>query len=324
MKIDAEGEEERILAGGRNFLARHSPLIMFEIKAGDSINKRLLQAFPALGYRLFRLLDGAPILVAFDPDAPLDGFELNLFAAKADRVQSLREDDILVETPLEWEPDDAAIAKGLALLSEQAFAPAFANALKDPRQIDQDYLKGLAAFAAWRDADRPAAARWGAMIHGYRSLAALCQRKPTPARMSTFARVAWEGGWRAPSVAALENLAQVLAKGPFQLAEPCWPACPRLDRIVPRNIAAWFASAVGEQLERSRSFSTLFSGLSPWLEWLCNQPDALAEMQRRRTLLAARAGARPRVPDRLRNPAPDHLNADLWRSGMVPGTSIGA
>ena len=41
VKIDAEGEEERILAGGRNFFARHSPLIMFEIKAGDKVNEHL-------------------------------------------------------------------------------------------------------------------------------------------------------------------------------------------------------------------------------------------------------------------------------------------
>jgi FkbM family methyltransferase len=37
VKIDAEGEEERILAGGRNFFVRYSPLIMFEIRAGDKV-----------------------------------------------------------------------------------------------------------------------------------------------------------------------------------------------------------------------------------------------------------------------------------------------
>ena len=41
VKIDAEGEEEHILAGGRNFFARRSPLIMFEIKAGDKVNEHL-------------------------------------------------------------------------------------------------------------------------------------------------------------------------------------------------------------------------------------------------------------------------------------------
>ena len=64
-KIDAEGEEERILAGGRDFPGRHSPLVMFEIKAGHEINEKLRALFPAVGYRLYRQLgDGA------DPGPP--------------------------------------------------------------------------------------------------------------------------------------------------------------------------------------------------------------------------------------------------------------
>jgi hypothetical protein len=56
------------------------------------------------------------------------------------------------------------------------------------------------------------------------------------------------------------------------------------------------------------------------LAWLCRQPFAPAEMERRRVLLAARAGQRPRVPLRLRTAALDHLNANVWRAGQVPGT----
>ena len=56
VKIDAEGEEERIVSGGRNFFARHSPLIMFEIKAGEKVNEHLRALFPTMGYRLFRQL----------------------------------------------------------------------------------------------------------------------------------------------------------------------------------------------------------------------------------------------------------------------------
>jgi hypothetical protein len=43
-------------------------------------------------------------------------------------------------------------------------------------------------------------------------------------------------------------------------------------------------------------------------------------MERRRVLLAARASQRPSVSSRLRTAAPDHLNADVWRAGQVPGT----
>ncbi len=38
IKIDAEGEEERILKGAKSVLTTHSPLVMFELKAGSSVN----------------------------------------------------------------------------------------------------------------------------------------------------------------------------------------------------------------------------------------------------------------------------------------------
>src|SRR5262249_17925780 len=63
----------------------------------------------------------------------------------------------------------------------------------------------------------------------------------------------------------------------------------------------------------------IFGGVSPVLAWLCAQPFASTEMERRRVLVAARAGQRPAVPGRLCQVKPDHLNADLWRAGKVPG-----
>ncbi len=97
IKIDAEGEEERVLAGGRNFFFRHSPLIMFEIKAGAKVNEKLRALLPTIGYRLFRQLEGAPVLVPDDGQQPLDGYELNLFAAKPDRVRALSHQGLLVD-----------------------------------------------------------------------------------------------------------------------------------------------------------------------------------------------------------------------------------
>jgi FkbM family methyltransferase len=105
IKIDAEGEEERILVGGRNFFARHSPLIMFEIKAGSKVNEHLRALFPAIGYRLFRQLGGAPILVPDDAQQPLDTYELNLFAAKPDRVSALSQQGFLVDSIPAWMPN---------------------------------------------------------------------------------------------------------------------------------------------------------------------------------------------------------------------------
>lgn len=320
IKIDAEGEEERILRGGKNFFLRHSPLVMFEIKAGDKINTNLCAAFLAMGYRLFRLLTGAPILIPFDPNGPLDTYELNLFAAKPARVQSLHDENLLVDNISAWEPTIAAISDGLSFLRGQSFAPMFGDKLRDTGHLDPDYAKTLAAYAAWRSDKLPADVRYAALVFGYKTLAALCNRAPTTARYSTFARLAWEGGWRGESVLALRQMSVHIQRNPFQPIEPCWPPSPRFDNIAAeKNAALWFAKAVAEQLERTQSFSSCFGGASPFITWLCEQAGTPQEIHRRKTLMAARAGMNPAVPNCLRTETPDHLNADIWASGQLPG-----
>lgn len=98
-------------------------------------------------------------------------------------------------------------------------------------------------------------------------------------------------------------------------SEPFWPACARFDEIVApagqgRN---WFFSAAVEQLERAFTYSSVFSGHSPNLAWLCAQPFAATEMERRRALQAIRTRRSADVPPRLCIEAPDHLNAAIWR-----------
>src|SRR5215471_18605346 len=131
-------------------------------------------------------------------------------------------------------------------------------------------------------------------------------------------------GARGESVAVLQRLIQILKSGQIQFDEPFWPAQERFDSMEPGNQPAnWFAAAAAEQLEQTFRFSSIFGGVSPVLAWLCAQPFASTEMERRRVLVAARAGQRPAVPGRLCQVKPDHLNADLWRAGKVPGTIVG-
>ena len=199
----------------------------------------------------------------------------------------------------------------------------FGQLLENANQIDSDYAKALAAVAVWRTNVLPARTRCGALFFAHQTLAALCNRAPTTARYSTFARLAWEGGWRGECVTTLKQMAAYIQRIPFQPIEPCWPANPRFDDIaVGSNPATWFATGVVEQLERAYSYSTRFSGLSPWLPSLCEQTTTSHEMHRRKTLVAARGGINPIVPSCLQQEAPDHLNADIWRSGMVPGTRV--
>jgi FkbM family methyltransferase len=321
MKVDAEGEEERILAGGRNFLARHSPLIMFEIKAGNTVNEQLRALFPSIGYRLFRQLGGAPILVPDDARQPLDAYELNLFAAKPDRASALSRQGLLVDAIPAWAPGEDDRKTADLFWRSQKFAALIDRSSANDAPLDADYRNSLAAYAAWRVTDQPVATRCAALAFALRGLRAACARAPTAGRRSTLVRVAWEWGARGESVAALQRLLRTLQSGQIQLGEPFWPASARFDDIPPgRQPANWFVGAAAEQFERTFGFSSKFVGASPVLAWLCRQPFAPAEMERRRVLLAARAGQRPRVPLRLRTAALDHLNANVWRAGQVPGT----
>jgi FkbM family methyltransferase len=321
VKLDAEGEEERIVAGGRDFFARHSPLIMFEIKAGEKVNEHLRALFPAMGYRLFRQLGGAPLLVPDDPQQPIDGYELNLFAAKPDRANALSQQGLLVEAIPAWVPGEDDRKKADLFWRSQKFASPIGISGANGKAADPGYRDSLAAYAAWRSTDRPLAMRCAALAFAVRGLTAACARAPTAGRLSTLVRVASEWGARGQSVGVLQHLLKTLPRGPIELGEAFWPASARFDDIAPGSQpATWFVAAAAEQFERTFGFSSTFVGASPVLAWLCSQPSAPAEMERRRTLLAARAGQRPKVSSRLCIAALDHLNADVWRAGQIPGT----
>jgi FkbM family methyltransferase len=323
IKIDAEGEQERIITGGRSFFAAHSPLVMFEVMAQGKVNERLRAIFPEIGYRLFRQLPGAPVLVP-DDTLPHDGYELNLFAAKSDRVSMLAERALLVEAIPSWAPGDDDRKNALLLWQRQCFSSLATGFDGSGSSTDFQYLDGLAAYAKWRDLDQPIAIRCAALAVALQSIREACERHCTAERASTWARAAWEWGARTESLTALQRLLEIERVKPVGLREPFWPASSRFDAIEPGSQPNdWFVASAAEQLEQSFSFSSAFSGASPFLPWLCDQPLACTEMERRRTLVAARSGLRPRVPERLCVAAPDHLNAEVWRTGLVPGTVVG-
>jgi FkbM family methyltransferase len=316
IKIDAEGEEQRILSGGRSFFARHSPLVMFEIKAGVTVNERLRELFPAMGYRLYRLLAGAPVLVP-DRGEQLDGYELNLFAAKPDRAALLAREGLLVETVADWRPPEAVRDALAGSLRSLPFAPAFDSLFNGTSPQDIRYRDCLAAFAAWQSPEIGVAERYAALEFARSRLVALCQGRVSWSRLVTLARIAWEDGQRTIAVHALGTFIAAAKRQDMTLTEPFWPACPRYDTLPPGSRQReWLLASAVEQFERISSFSSIFGGCTEDLAWLCQTPFAGTEMERRRTLAEIRAGRSVKMPKRLASPAPDHLNFQLWRDKL--------
>lgn len=323
IKIDAEGEEERIIAGGRDFFTRHSPLVMAEIKAGGLVNENLLVALRELGYGIYRSLPDVPLLVRDDTAPPLDISELNLFGAKPDRAAALAREGFLVEELTDWTPDAAAYTRALDILKAQAFAPGFVRLYDDAAHLDPDYHDGLAGYAAWRASDVPPSTRYAALLFAFRKLNGLCQRAATLARLATLARAAWEVGQRGIAVNALHALLDGMEKKNAGVHEPFWPPNPRFDRLaVGPSTREWFIVGIMEQLERAASHSTIYGPTGIDLAWLSQRPFASAEIERRQVLQSLRAGGRITLSKRLCEEAGDHINADVWRSGAIPNTLV--
>jgi hypothetical protein len=238
-------------------------------------------------------------------------------------VSDLSQRGFLVDAIPDWAPGESDCKEADAFWRSQQFAALVDMSGGKSVSPDSDYRNSLAAYATWRAADQPLAIRCAALAFAVRGLRSAWTPDATAGRLSTLARVAWEWGARGESAAVLNRLLGMLQSGQIQFGEPFWPASLRYEGIALGNRPGdWFAGATAEQFERAFSFSTICNGPTPFLDWLCGQPFVPAEMERRRILLGARAGLRPAVPARLRVPAPDHLNASVWRAGQVPGTMI--
>jgi hypothetical protein len=298
-------------------------LVMFEMKAGDKWNENLSEAFVAMGFGLYRLLAGAPLLVPVAAGEPLDSYELNLFAAKPDRALALAREGLLAEPIPQWLPDDNMRAKALDFFRAQPFAPIFAQLPGGAAAAEPAYRDALTGYAMWRAAELSLPERYAASRFACDTLTALCQREASLSRLSTLARISWEIGRRTISVQALKILSDILKAGTGRVTEPFWPPNPRFDAIAPGpNVIQWFVVAVLEQLEQNDFLSSRFGSSGVDLDWLAGQPFVCAEIERRRILQRLRAGQKMEVTPRLRTPAADHVNADIWRGGEVTNTIV--
>lgn len=291
LKIDAEGEEAKILLGGRRFFAELSPLIEYEVKAGHDVHLDLVEAFAALGYRSYRLVPGLNLLVPFSTQATPDGYLLNLFCCKADRAELLAAQGYLVEAlpePVPASPDRYHWRQTLAKLP---YGRQLAGQWEETVKVGQsaEVESALALFLQSQDASLPAAERF-ACLHA--SLQKLNGAPPSYLRLGSLARVARAYGARTIAVNALAQLCSAIRlRGQVDLSEPFLVPAARFEQTVPgEKIGNWILAAALEEAESLTFFSSYYSGISakPRLELICNLGFASAEMQRRLSLVKQR------------------------------------
>jgi FkbM family methyltransferase len=324
VKIDAEGHEPQVIAGGARLFREHSPLVMFEVKAGGRIDFTAAERFLELGYDPYYLLPGPMLLVPFNPRQVADPFLLNLLCCKPDRAQDLARRGLLAPRSA---PCDVSARAAQAAWGKLYGAMPYASALSLawPRGVNwftkpdaKAYLEGLYLYAWSRAGAIGTAQRLGLLTSAHARVTEAVARRATLPRLLTQARLSWELGRRAEALGALRVASErVEAEADSVRREPFLPPLPRYEQIRPGNSASeWVACALAEALEKLGAFSSVFTGVSSLaiVESIAHSPLRSPEMERRRQLMRMRAGmqAGPQSSPLLAARSDDNLNPQYW------------
>jgi FkbM family methyltransferase len=306
VKIDVEGHEANVVAGGGAFFASCSPLVMCEIRANDRIELDAIRRLTGLGYRPFRLVPGLMALAPFDLDSKPDDLLLNLFCCKPDRADTLaRRDRLVVEVP----PAEVAIphetlwrdhASGLR------FAAAHVDAWSDattsaPLAGWEVYRDALNRFVLSMDDIQPIAIRYGALLDAHARLRDLLRDRATMPRALTFARIAAAAGARAEALQALAFVLNAIGQAAAEAfaREPVLPPTSEFDEIAPTGtLREWAFAAALDAYECLRGYSSYFTDSATTLS-IAGELRKLGyltpQMTRREALVRQRSGASGRA-----------------------------
>jgi FkbM family methyltransferase len=304
LKIDAEGEEENILRGGKRFFAELSPLVQYEVKAGAELHLELVEAFASLGYDSYRLVPGLGLLVPFDAKAQPDGYLLNLFSCKPDRVSSLAARGLILESEnlkgsQKTNSHDIKTSNDYdwrSTLSRFPYGEQLTDLWERTMSAEQNrrVQEALSLYAASQDSSLRPVERYRALTACFLRFSFLCEREPYRMRLASLARVARDYGARTVAVNALVQLANgIFEHNHVDLSEPFLAPGERFDTLPPGEaLGNWALAAILEELERLNSFSSYYSGDSARvrLEMIRDFGFGSAEMERRLGLLQLRFG----------------------------------
>jgi FkbM family methyltransferase len=324
VKIDAEGHEPQVVAGGARLFREQSPLVMFEIEAGERIDLAAAERFSELGYQLYYLLPGPMMLIPFNPRQPADPFLLNLFCCKPDRAEALARRGLLAPRPA---PCDVSARAAQAAWSKYqrgtAYAPALSLAWPSrphwfTKPDMKTYLEAFYLYAWSQRAEVDSGQRLGLLINAFTRVAKARVERDTLPRLVTQARLAWELGQRAGAIGALRQAGQrVDAEAGSIRREPFLPPLPRYEQVAPgKSPELWLKSAIAEASEKLGALSSMFTGTDSLatLESLGALPLRSPEMERRRQLVRMRAQMQlgPQPHPLLAAQNDENLNSQFW------------
>lgn len=305
LKMDAEGEEERILQGGARFFRELSPLVMFEVKAGEHLHLDLVQRFAEKGYQCFRLIPGLNALAPFSLEQGVDAYLLNLFAAKPDRAAALAASGWLVHelNSIAIQADEQPGGPWLPLLQQLPYARSLVRNWQG-QELNPAQLSIQRALTAWslaQDATQSMVRRYGALRESYALLQQQCQPGCPAVRWASLARVALALGERVQAVEALKTLVTAFQlDGELSFDEPFLCPEPTFESLeLTGSIQTWLEAACLVALEKINSYSGFYTAETalPRLERVLHLGYEVDDIRRRLGLLTTRFGRSRQMAD---------------------------
>jgi len=293
------------------------------------VNRALLEEFNRIGYRIYSLIPGLNMLAPFDRVAPLDPFQLNLFAAKDDCAGRLEQRGLLArrldfDAPRARSDGDCWILNLENLTYAKRFISRWGRFrfgdsglqrwLLDALPYTRRFLERWDPFRgksdpdslAYRDAlndyaeaylpQTPAAYRPALLARSLSALSELLEGKSaTFSRFSTWARVAADAGKRELAGKIAVGMIGAIDSGQLacEAGELFLSATNRFDGLDPGDEpAGWLVASLLEGAVRLGHYSSYFSGTAtlPYLERLADSSYQNPEMERRRQLVRMQAG----------------------------------
>jgi protein O-GlcNAc transferase len=265
VKIDAEGHELKVLAGGERFFREQSPLVMMEIKAGASLDLGPARRLIEWGYQCYRLVPGLSALVPQSLDDRIDGFQLNVFCCKPDRAAMLAARGLLA-----FGGSNAfSIPAGgwhdflLSLPATGRQVQAWAQQVeRNPQQEWSAYREALDAYAVAASDSSDIERRSFALQTSFRLLDGLVRKHANLPRLISYARVAADLGHRETAVQALNLILKSIQARQAEIggSEPFLPPSANLAHTDSGGrLVEWTISSLLDAYEHLRSYSSYFS-----------------------------------------------------------------
>jgi FkbM family methyltransferase len=293
IKIDVNGDEASVLKGGRELLAKESPVILVAVGEGNQTNTIAIEKeLSDKGYGLYEYVPGLQLLTEYDSEQETDAYRMNLIALKNSSIDKFRKQNRLFDDKITFEEPEEGYWK--KVIGEMPWTELIFSKWKEKADKLQyeDYLKALDCLCRAEEIDSgndpTNRSKKGALI--LKAVQTLVQlyndgNKGIPISL-TLARGLNLLGRREQAVEVMQSIMETnnLGEEDVSINMPFLLPLPEQDHLhIQTDFKKWLTVRIVEAWLLLKNVSSYFSGEEEFelLEMLQGNPENSTEIQKR-------------------------------------------